>query len=87
MCRPLLLLLACPALIFGQESALRLVRETEALTAEEGQTKLHAPEGFEVQLFASEPMINKPINMAFDAKGRLWVSSTVEYPYAAKQDR
>jgi hypothetical protein len=32
-------------------------------------------------------MINKPINMAFDAKGRLWVSSTVEYPYAAKQDR
>jgi len=87
MCRPLLLLLACPALIFGQESALRLVRETEALTPEEGQTKLHAPEGFEVQLFASEPMINKPINMAFDAKGRLWVSSTVEYPYAAKQDR
>jgi len=29
-------------------------------------------------------MINKPINMAFDAEGRLWVSSTVEYPYAAE---
>ena len=45
------------------------------------------PDGFTVQLFASEPMINKPINMAFDAKGRLWVSSTVEYPYAASKDR
>lgn len=32
-------------------------------------------------------MINKPINMAFDSKGRLWVSSTVEYPYAAAKDR
>ena len=33
----------------------------------------HLPPGFEAQLVASEPDINKPINMAFDAKGRLWV--------------
>lgn len=65
----------------------KLVRETEALAPAEEQTKLHVPPGFEIQLFASEPMINKPINMAFDARGRLWVSSTVEYPYAAKRDR
>ncbi|MGV3658535.1 MAG: PVC-type heme-binding CxxCH protein [Prosthecobacter sp.] len=65
----------------------KLVRETEALTPAEEQTKLHVPAGFELQLFASEPMINKPINMAFDARGRLWVSSTVEYPYAAKRER
>ena len=65
----------------------KLVRDTEALTPAEEQTKLHVPPGFELQLFASEPMINKPINMAFDARGRLWVSSTVEYPYAAKRDR
>ncbi len=32
-------------------------------------------------------MINKPINMAFDARGRLWVSSTIEYPYAAAKER
>ncbi|MBL9133868.1 MAG: c-type cytochrome, partial [Verrucomicrobiaceae bacterium] len=31
--------------------------------------------------------INKPINIAFDARGRLWVSSTVEYPYAAEKTR
>ena len=65
----------------------RLVRETEALSPAEEHTKLHAPPGFTVQLFASEPMINKPINMAFDARGRLWVSSTVEYPYCADKSR
>ena len=65
----------------------RLVRETEALTPEQERTALHVPEGFELQLFASEPMINKPINMAFDSRGRLWVSSTVEYPYCADQSR
>jgi|GEM_PF-5550844 hypothetical protein len=32
-------------------------------------------------------MINKPINLAIDEKGRVWVSSTVEYPYAAAPER
>lgn len=69
------------------EDGSRLVRETAPLPAEVQQARLHVPEGFQTQLFASEPMINKPINMAFDSKGRLWVSSTVEYPYAAAKDR
>lgn len=69
------------------ESPLRLIRTTDALTPVEEQKGLHVPEGFEVQLFASEPMINKPINMAFDERGRLWVSSTVEYPYSAAKER
>lgn len=65
----------------------KLVRQSEALSPEQEQAALHVPEGFEVQLFASEPMIDKPINMAFDARGRLWVSSTVEYPYSADKSR
>ena len=64
-----------------------LVRPSEALSPEEERTKLKVPPGFEVQLFASEPMINKPINMAFDARGRLWVTSTTEYPFPATKDR
>lgn len=63
------------------------VRPTEPLAPAVEQGRLHAPPGFGVQLFASEPMINKPINMAFDARGRLWVSSTVEYPFAAARER
>ncbi|MBE2286221.1 MAG: c-type cytochrome [Prosthecobacter sp.] len=78
------ILIAAP---FLHAADTRLVRETEALTPAEEQTKLHVPPGFTVRLFASEPMINKPINMAFDARGRLWVSSTVEYPYSADKSR
>ena len=64
-----------------------LVRETGALSAEEELDRLTVPEGFEIALFASEPLINKPINLAIDERGRVWVSSTVEYPYAASKDR
>jgi putative heme-binding domain-containing protein len=32
-------------------------------------------------LVASEPDIRKPMNLAFDDRGRLWVTDTVEYPF------
>ena len=41
------------------------------------------PPGFEIQLVAAEPDIHKPLNLAFDDRGRLWVTDTVEYPYPA----
>ena len=85
--RSLLILGTLAASLHAAEDKMRLVRETDALTPEQERGGLHVPPGFTVQLFASEPMINKPINMAFDARGRLWVSSTVEYPYAADRSR
>ena len=63
------------------------IRETEALSPEEELKTFSVPAGFEVQLFASEPDIAKPLNMAFDARGRMWLTNTVEYPYAAPADR
>ncbi len=39
------------------------------------------PEGFEINLFASDPMIQKPVQMNFDAQGRLWVVSSTTYPH------
>ena len=44
------------------------------------QRLLKPAEGFEVSLFASDPMIAKPIAMSFDAKGRLWVATSETYP-------
>ncbi|MCA9045948.1 MAG: sorbosone dehydrogenase, partial [Planctomycetaceae bacterium] len=38
------------------------------------------PEGFEVNLFAADPQIAKPIQMNFDARGRLWIASSSVYP-------
>ncbi len=61
-----------------------IIRKTEALSPEEERKAFHLPPGFEAQLVACEPEINKPINIAFDAAGRLWVTSTVEYPHPAK---
>ncbi len=48
--------------------------------------KFHVPPGFEVQLVAEEPAIHKPMNMKFDAHGRLWVTHSLEYPFPAKSD-
>jgi putative heme-binding domain-containing protein len=63
------------------------VRVTEALTPQQELTNFHLPPGFEMQLVASEPQIGKPMNMAFDAKGRLWITQSREYPYAAPLDK
>ena len=37
-------------------------------------------EGFEVNLFAADPQLAKPIHMNFDAAGRLWIASSEVYP-------
>ena len=37
-------------------------------------------DGYEVNLFAADPMITKPLQMNFDPQGRLWVSSSSVYP-------
>ncbi len=57
------------------------IRSTEPLTPEEEMAGFKLPPGFEIQLFASEPDIDKPINMTFDAKGRMWVTQSFEYPF------
>jgi putative heme-binding domain-containing protein len=38
------------------------------------------PPGFEVNLYAADPLLAKPIGMNFDAKGRLWVACSETYP-------
>src|SRR5207247_8860288 len=63
------------------------VRTTPWQTPQNEQKSFHLPPGFEIQLFAAEPEILKPMNMAFDAQGRLWVTVTQEYPYPAPTNR
>nr|WKN37223.1 HEAT repeat domain-containing protein [Tunicatimonas sp. TK19036] len=60
------------------------IRTTEARTPEEERQGFKLPEGFEIQLFASEPDIGKPLNIAFDDQGRLWVTQSHEYPFPAE---
>lgn len=73
-----LLALAAPA-AFAQRN---LTQIPDADPAAEMATFTVA-EGFEVNLFASDPMIAKPIQMNWDAQGRLWVASSSTYPQIA----
>ncbi|MFO0907942.1 MAG: PVC-type heme-binding CxxCH protein [Isosphaeraceae bacterium] len=40
-------------------------------------------DGFEVNLYAADPLLAKPIQMSFDPQGRLWVVSSEVYPQIA----
>lgn len=80
--------LACLAVIGvranAQDRPPELVASTEALSPEAEKALFRLPPGFEAQLVASEPDIAKPMNLAFDELGRLWVTSSYEYPFPAK---
>ena len=39
------------------------------------------PEGMEINLFASDPTISKPVQMNWDTAGRLWLVSSGMYPH------
>lgn len=51
-----------------------------ALTPAEAIKKMQVPEGFAVELVASEPNIVNPVAMTIDEKGRFWITESLEYP-------
>jgi putative membrane-bound dehydrogenase-like protein len=50
------------------------------LSVEESVKHMVLPPGVEAKLYASDPQIYKPICMAWDERGRLWIAETVDYP-------
>jgi putative membrane-bound dehydrogenase-like protein len=61
----------------------QLPATTHALSPEETRKRIEVPPGFEVRLFASEPMVVNPVAMTWDERGRLWVVELYEYPKGA----
>lgn len=47
---------------------------------EEALKTFHVEEGFQVELFASEPLVEDPVALDFDAKGRVYVVEMPGYP-------
>lgn len=84
-----LLLTCCPTGFAQQtEDPFALgVRTTEPVSPTDQLATFSVPPGFSVELIAAEPDVAKPMNLAFDKKGRLWVSSSLEYPFAAAADQ
>jgi len=66
-----------PAPFNTQEITIPFLKPTEALKA------IAVPKGFRVQLAAAEPMVQQPIDMAWDTRGRLWVAEC--YTYAERE--
>ena len=50
------------------------------LSPTEALAKMTVPDGFRVELVASEPDLLNPVAMAFDERGRIWVTESFEYP-------
>ncbi len=76
-----------PETMFGtRDDNFRKGREPEKLvypTPEESIATMKVPDGFKVELFASErefPELANPNQIAFDSKNRLWVSCMPNYP-------
>lgn len=62
------------------------VAPTEAMTPQQQLKMFHLPPGFEIQLVVADPDIGQPMNLNFDARGRLWITHSIEYPYPARGD-
>lgn len=80
--------LCAPYVLFAQKTTdpfREFIRSTDPLSPQEEIKTFTLPDGFEIQLVASEPEIQKPLNMAFDIKGRLWITESSEYPYPVKR--
>ena len=75
------------ALVAAEDPFQAGVRPTEPLSPELEKAAFQLPPGFKMELVASEPDIAKPMNMAFDHRGRLWVTDTLEYPFPAPLDQ
>jgi putative membrane-bound dehydrogenase-like protein len=56
------------------------------LSPEESMKLVQIPVGFELELFASEPMIINPIAMTWDERGRLFVIETTDYPNEIRKE-
>src|SRR5262245_23452460 len=61
-----------------------------ALSPQQAIAQMTVPDGFKVELVASEPDIVNPVAMTFDERGRTWITESLEYPRKAPgpgQDR
>lgn len=58
----------------------KINRMQTPLTPAKSAERIVLRSGFQAELWAAEPLLLKPISMAFDERGRLWISETVDYP-------
>jgi putative membrane-bound dehydrogenase-like protein len=74
------------AILAGSIQAQEFIPRTQSmppgppLSPTEALSRMVVPEGFHVELVASEPDLQNPVAMAFDDAGRIYVTESFEYP-------
>jgi len=65
-----------------------IVREapSDFLSPEESLEKFYLPEGYRIELVASEPMVNEPVAIAWDGNGKMYVAQMDTYMQTVDAD-
>lgn len=63
-----------------EAGAQRNLKDIPPPNPEVEKASFKVPDGFEVNLWAADPLLAKPAQISFDRKGRLWVASSETYP-------
>ncbi len=71
------------ALVLISLLSCRQTAQAQALSPAEAQRRFKMAEGFEVELYAAEPLVRQPVTMTFDDRGRMWVIQYLQYPSPA----
>ncbi len=83
LCLPLLISVLVSIPVLAQDERIPHAQDKPpgpALSPGEAIAKMTVPEGFSVELVASEPDIVNPVAMTIDERGRFWITESLEYP-------
>ena len=72
--------LALTLVFFSTAFAQRNLRDIPPADPSSELAAFKVADGFEVNLWAADPLLAKPIQITFDRKGRLWAASSETYP-------
>src|SRR5262245_46364181 len=59
----------------------QVAEESAPLSPQDAMKTFYMPPGYSLELVASEPMVQDPVAIDFDADGRMWVIEMIAYHY------
>ncbi|MEZ5361722.1 MAG: c-type cytochrome [Bryobacterales bacterium] len=81
-----ILLLACASCGWmNPESAKKGPYDTDPTEPADAPATIHLVDGFQAEIYASEPHVVSPVEMCFDENGGVYVAEMLDYPYDPKK--
>ena len=71
------------AILLCVAGSVPVLADESGLAPHEALAQLHVADGLRVELFASEPLVQQPVTMSIDRRGRVWVIQYLQYPEPA----